>query len=335
LAVAVVLAGWGGSSVSASDAAAVPGTLFERTVAEVRDDPSVLAGFGFGDIAAQRSVAGVPPMYPALHPAARWGRILGIGADYFIEDPGGQRDGLDILTGSVAFEIGQPPHSGGLITGPLVDGAKVRAAVEKLGAVVGTVDGQSGLTWGAEGSQHPSALNQFGVGPGLGEFDRAIITAHTVIAARYASEVATLSGGGTRSAASDPTLAATSACVGDVIAALGQSTIVDGARFEISVGIRRPIDATAAAQEVLCVVASAGSTGPTGAVLCSRVGPHARTTIAGEPVSQLDTAAVAESGYVNRTRWGGCVVTDRASLQAGWLLDVLADPRDLDSLVRP
>src|SRR5579871_2043795 len=154
-----------------------------------------------------------------------------------MEDPGGQRDGLDILTGSVAFEIGQPPHTGGLITGPLVDGARVRAAVEKLGAVPGTVDGQSGLIWGAEGSEHLSALNQFGVGPGLGEFDRAIITADTVIAARYASEVATLSGGGTRSAAADPTLAATSACLGDVIAALGQSTIVDGARFETSVGI--------------------------------------------------------------------------------------------------
>jgi hypothetical protein len=85
--------------------------------------------------------------------------------------------------GPVAFEIGQPPHTGGLIAGPLVDGVKVRAAIEKLGAISGTVDGQPGLTWGAEGSQHPGAFNQFGVGPGLGEFDRAVITAHTVIAA--------------------------------------------------------------------------------------------------------------------------------------------------------
>jgi hypothetical protein len=334
LVVVVVLAGWGGPSVRG--AAAARGSLFERTLAETRDDPSVLAGFGFGDVAAQRSLAGVPPVYPARHPAPRWGGILGIGGDYFFEDPGGQRDGLDILTGSVAFEIGQPPRTGALITGPLVDGAKVRAAVEKLGAVPGTVDGQSGLTWGAEGSQHPSALNQFGVGPGLGEFDRAIITAHTVIAARYASEVATLTGGGVRSAAADPTMASTSSCLGDVVAALGHSAVVNGARLEISAGVRRPMDAAAAAQEVLCVVASAGSTaGPTGAVLCSRVGPRARTTISGEPVSQLDTAAVAESGHVNRTRWSGCVVTDRASRQAGWLLDVLAHARDLDALVRP
>jgi hypothetical protein len=106
--------------------------------------------------------------------------------------------------------------------------------------------------------------------------------------------------------------------------------------LEISVGVRRPRDAAAAAQEVLCVVASGASTGPTGATLCSRIGPHAHTTIAGEPVSRLDTAAVAESGHLGHTRWSGCIVTDRAAVQAGWLLDApVQSLSELRSLAAP
>ena len=175
LILASLVAGCGGSSHPQT----VSGTVLGRTLATIRDDPSVRAFLEFGDIAAERSLAGVPAAYGVGHAASRWRRILGFGADYFVEDPGGARDGLDTLTGAVALEIGQPPHTGGLITGPDVDGAKVRAAVEKLGASSGTVAGRPGLVWGEEGQAHPNASNQFGIGPGLGEFDRAVITAHT------------------------------------------------------------------------------------------------------------------------------------------------------------
>jgi hypothetical protein len=336
LIVAAVLAGCGGSSDHGSGPRAKPKTLFEHTLARVRDDPTVLASFRFGDIAAQRSLAGVPPAYGAGHPAPRWQRILGVGADYFgQEDPSGKRDGLDILTGSIALDIGQPPHTGGLITGPRVNGGRVRMAVEKLGAVPGTVDGRAGLKWGKEGTLHLNATDQFGTGPGLGEFDRAIITAHTVIAGRYTAEVVTLTGGGTRTAASDPVLAATSACLGDVVAATGQSMTVTGAQSEVSVGVRRPRDAAAPAQEVLCVVPATAGTGPTGTKLCSRVGPHASTLFGSEPARQFVTAAIPENGQTHGAHWSGCVVTDRAAVPAGWLLDVMAHAHDLAGLVAP
>jgi hypothetical protein len=332
LALAAVLAGCGGSSGGGSSGSGQR-TLLEQTLGQIRDDPSVLAYFEFGDIAGERSLAGVPAKYGAGHPAARWQRILGGGADYFREDPSGKKDGLDILTGSTAVEIGQPPHTGGLITGPLVDGPKVRAAVEKLGAVPGTVAGQPGLTWGREGTEHLEATDQFGIGPGLGEFDRAIITAHTVIAGRYTSEVATLAGGGTRTAAADPTLAATSACLGDVVVASGERPPA-GASVEVSAGVRRGA-ATAPAQEVLCVVPSGGRGHLTGATLCSRIGPDAQMRFGGEPPSQFDTRATPENGQVDGTRWSGCTITDRAATPAGWLLDVLLHGSDVDALVAP
>jgi hypothetical protein len=336
LIVAGGLAGCGGSSGHGSASRATPETPFEHTLARVRDDPPVLASFRFGDITAERSLAGVPPAYGAGHPASGWQRILGLGADYFgQEDPSGKRDGLDILTGSIALDIGLPPHTGGLITGPRVDGPRVRKAVEKLGAVPANVDGRPGLRWGKEGSLHLNAADQFGVGPGLGEFDRAIITAHTVIAGRYASEVATLAGGGARTAASDPVLAATSACLGDVVGATGQSTSVNGARSELSVGVRRPRDGAAPAQEVLCVVPASAGAGPTGAKLCSRVGPRGHMLFGGDPASRFDTAAMPENGQTDGTHWSGCVVTDRPATPAGWLLDVVAHAHDLEFLAGP
>lgn len=186
-----------------------------------------------------------------------------------------------------------------------------------------------------EGRFHLNATDQFGIGPGLGEFDRAIISAHTVIAGRYTSEVVTLAGGGARAAASDPVLAATSACLGDVVAATGQSMTVDGARSELSVGVRHPRNATAPAQEVLCVVPASAGTGPTGTKLCSRVGPRAHMLFGGEPASGFDTAAMPENGETDGTHWSGCVVTDRAQVPAGWLLDVMARAHDLESLLAP
>lgn len=331
LAVTALLAGCGGSSAGSGTSRPALGTVVEQAFRRIRDDPPVRDFFVVGDIAAERSLAGVPPKYGAGHPAARWQRILGDGADYFFEDPSGKRDGLDILTGSTAVDIGQPPHTGGFITGPLVNGPKVRAAIEKLGAVPGTVDGQPGLRWGAEGSEHLNAVDQFGIGPGLGEFDRAIITAHTVMAGRYTSEVATLAGGGTRSAAADPTLAASAACLGDVVVATGERVTAGGASAELSAGVRRTM-ATGPAREVLCVVPS-GSSRPSGTTLCSRIGPDARMQFGGEFPSRFDTHATPESGQVDGAHWSACTVTDRAATPAGWLLSVLTHADNANALV--
>ncbi len=153
-----------------------------------------------------------------------------------------------------------------------------------------------------------------------------------MIAGRYTSEVTTLAGGGPRSAAAGPTLAATFACVGDVVAAMGQRVTAGAAPVELSVAVRRPVDAAAPAQEVLCVVRPSGSTGPTAAELCSRVGPDAQTLFGGESPSRLDARATPESGQADGLRWSGCVVTDRAATPAGWLLDVMAHAQDLGSL---
>ena len=76
--------------------------------------------------------------------------VLGLGASYFLGDPSGVRDGLDILTGDVALSLGQPPHTAALIAGPLLSGTKVRAALMRLGARAGTVAGKAGLVWGPE-----------------------------------------------------------------------------------------------------------------------------------------------------------------------------------------
>ena len=338
LILASLLVGCGGSSHPQTGS----GTVFGHTLATIGGDPSVRAFLEFGDIAAERSLAGVPAAYGAGHAATRWRRILGFGADYFIEDPGGTRDGLDTLTGAVALEIGLPPHTGGLITGPGVDGAKVRAAVEKLGATSGTVAGQPGLVWGAEGQTHPTASNQFGIGPALGEFDRAVITAHTVIAARFESEVATLARGGSHPAAKDPLMAATASCLGDVVAADAIDTATlrpgsPGAPGELAAGVRRPASPASAAQEVLCVVPGRGGSGPSGATICSRIGPNGPslpgpTTAA---PSEFDVSAQPSSGATDGTRWSGCTVTDRSSIPAGWLLTVLAQPRGLAALSAP
>ena len=66
-----------------------------------------------------------------------------------------------------------------------------------------------------------------------------MITAHTVLAGRYAADVATLLGGGSSTVLKNPTLHATISCLGDVIAARGMLLTVDGPT-EVAAGIRRP-----------------------------------------------------------------------------------------------
>jgi hypothetical protein len=49
--------------------------------------------------------------------------------------------------------------------------------------------------------------------------------------------------------------------------------------------------------------------------------------------SRFDTAARPEGGQTDGARWSGCIVTDRTTIPAGWLLDVMAHAADAGSLV--
>jgi hypothetical protein len=325
LLLAMLVAGCGGSSKRGRAAPVIRGPLLARTLGAIQDSPSDLT-FEFGDIAAQRALAGVPPSYAAGHPADHWLRVLGVGASYFEEDPRGTRDGLDILTGDVAMSIGEPPHEGALIAGPLLNGARVRAALLKLGARPGTVTGHSGLVWGAEGSPHIDAANAFGIGPALGEFDRSVITAHQVITGRFAAQVATLEGGGPRPALQDPVLDATITCLGDVIAADG----LDQGGTELAVGVRRPANATSAGQEVLCVVPSPAVTGAIGRVPCSRLEPTAKPLPSGGAPSQLVASDSVLMGETGGRKWLSCVLADPPARPVGWLLSLFDHPADVD-----
>jgi hypothetical protein len=325
LLMAMLLAACGGASKPGRAAPVIRGPLLARTLGAIQDSPSDLT-FEFGDIAAQRALAGVPPSYGAGHPADHWLKVLGVGASYFHEDPGGTRDGLDILTGEVAMSIGEPPHEGALIAGPLLNGARVRAALLKLGARPGTIAGHAGLVWGAEGSQHIDAANAFGIGPALGEFDRAVITAHQVITGRFAAQVATLEGGGPRTALQDPVLNATITCLGDVIAAVG----VNQAGTELAVGVRRPANATIAGQEVLCVVPSSAVAGTIGRAPCSRLEPTAKPLPSGVAPSQLVGSDSVLTGETAGRKWLSCVLADPPAQPVGWLLSLIYSPADVD-----
>lgn len=330
LLVVVALSGCGGSSEPAGSV--VHGPLLARTFGVVRDGPTD-GDFQFGDIAAQRSLAGVPPSDSHANRAAgKWARVLGAGASYFGEDPSGERDGLDILTGSVALSIGKPPHTAALIAGPLLDGAKVRAALIKLGATPGTVAGRPGLVWGAEGSVHIGATNAFGVGPGLGEFDRSVITPHAVLAGRYAADLATLAGGGSNTVLHDPTLHATITCLGNVIAASGELATMNGS-IEVAAGVRRPASAANAGQEVLCVVPPATLSSTINRSTCARLQPTARSLPSGLNPGQLSASASVVTGTTDGRKWLGCVVADRPAEPVGWLLSALNSSADIDYLL--
>ena len=330
LLVALALPGCGGSSEP--KAPAVQGPLLARTFGVVGDSPTD-GDFQFGDLAAQRSLAGVPPSYAhAIGADGKWVKVLGVGASYFDEDPSGQRDGLDILTGNVALSIGQPPHTAALIAGPLLDGAKVRAAVIKLGATPGTVAGRPGLVWGAEGSVHLDATNVVGVGPGLGEFDRSVVTAHSVLTGRYAADVATLAGGGSSTVLQDPTLHATIACLGDVIAASGEIATMDGS-IEVAAGVRRPASPASAGVEVLCVVPPATLSGAPSRSICARLEPTARSLPSGLNPSQLAASTSVVTGATDGRKWLSCVVADQPAQPVGWLLQAFNSPGDIKYLL--
>lgn len=324
--VGLALSGCGGSPTHGASGTRRP--LLARTFGATRDTPTS-GDFEFGDIAAQRSLAGVPPLYSQAGRAAKkWLMVLGVGAFYFYEDPSGKRDGLDILTGDLALSIGTPPHTAALINGPLLSGARVRSALMRLGARAGTVAGRPGLVWGAEGSEHLNAADVFGVGPALGEFDRSVITTHTVIAGRYAADVGALAGGGASTVGENPTLHATITCLGDVIAARGMTGTANGAT-EVAAGVRRPASAASAGQEVLCAVRPASVSGAFTRSACSRVSPTAPPLPSGLVPGNYAVSTSAMTGTTDGREWLECVITDKPSTAVGWLLQTLNNATDL------
>ncbi|HEY2636719.1 MAG TPA: hypothetical protein VGI54_04965, partial [Solirubrobacteraceae bacterium] len=179
----VLLAGCGGDGGGDSSA---PDTVLGRQLAATTRSPSFKGDFEFGDLA----------FFAKVRDQDRWIYASAYGTSYFREDPQGKKTGLDPSRAEVGLVVGAPPHTGARMSGHGIDGAKVRKALLKLGAKPGKVAGREGLAWGAEGSTHIDAADEFGTGPAIGEFDRAILRGHTVVAARYDAEAAALAGAG-------------------------------------------------------------------------------------------------------------------------------------------
>ncbi len=317
----LALAGCGGASATGG------GTLLGRTLGSVSADPALMGNFVFADIAALRQLAGVPPSYAALQrtqtvESILWAGLIGAGVSYFQDDPAGTRDGLDVLTGDVALAVGQPPHTAAMISGPRVDTGKVRAALVKLGARPGTVAGQSGLVWGAEGSVDIQAANAFGIGPSLGQFDRTVLTTNRVVAGRYSAEVRALLGGG-NTLAKEPAIAATIACLGDVVAAVGIGSQSSGTLSELAAGVPRPSSTSRYVTEVLCAVPAPAAVAAAERVIRSRVSPTAPPFKGFRPLEHGISRSVIDDGTTDGRRWIRATVTDLASSAPGLLINLI------------
>jgi hypothetical protein len=252
---------------------------------------------------------------------ATWQSLVGIGASFFNSDPTGTRDGLNTATGSVGLLIGRPPHQAAVITGPDVDGAKVRAALIKLGAMPGTVAGRSGIVWGAEGALHLDAANQFGVGPILGQFDRAVIDPHAVYTGRYAADVQRLLGTGSHPLATDPVTQSTITCLGDVVAAFGVAGEGQSAGTELAAGVRRGSSA-GMPQEVLCEVPLPAKVPASEQFVRSLFSSHPPKLPQGATVPPVSQATVSTGSAGGRT-YVQAIVIDKPPVRAGALITFL------------
>jgi hypothetical protein len=305
---ALAVAGCGGSSSNSSTG----GPLIARTLAPVAATSTPGADFEFGDLAAERQLA-------ARGPA--WATLTGVGASYFANaDPNGTRDGLNIASGNVGLVIGVPPHVAATISGPQVDGAKVKAAVVKLGATPATVLGRPGVVWGAEGAFHLSAVNAFGIGPGEGQFDRAVIEPHAVYAARFTTDLQRLFGG-SHTLGADPVTQATVNCLGDVIAALGVAGQGQGGS-ELAAGVLRSSGA-GVPHEVLCEVPPAVNVAATEQLVRSLYGPHPPKLPQGADLKADASSATVSTGSAGGRTWIRAVVVDKPPVGAGYLIQTV------------
>lgn len=292
------------------------GTLLQRTLLAVRNDPSLGGNFEFGDVAAQRMLAGIPA--GSLVAGNRvWGPLVGVGTSVYRSNVGGKYGnvGVSPISVEVALSIGASPDTAIEARGG-VHPAALRTALLKLGAKPGTVAGHAGLVWGAEGSLHLNALDKFGRGiGGLGEYDRTVLGADLVVAGRRVAPVADLLGGGGASYAANPTIVATVDCLGDVVAAFG----VDFHGTELAAGVRRSASAAVQPVEVICAVPSGGARGADADAASLRNSlSAAKTTVgASAPILQAISHSTVSEGSAGSTRFVLGTLYDRPHQAAG------------------
>jgi hypothetical protein len=328
---ALVVGAFALAATAAAPARSAAGeTVLQRTLLAVSNDPALGGNFEFGDVAAQRKLAGVPA--GSAGPLGRiWGSIVGVGASLYSSNIVGKylKIGISPLYVDLALSVGFPPDTAIEARGG-VRPAALRAALLALGAKPGTVAGRAGLVWGAEGSLHPNALNSLGVGiGGLGEYDRTVLGADIVVAGRRTAPVADLLGAGDGATFADnPTIVAAADCLGDVIAAYG----TDYHGTELAVGVRRPASASGAPVEVICAVPSANAAGADAdaAALRSSLSTTSRLG-ASEILTTISHWAVSE-GAAASTRFVRGTLYDRPRQPAG-VTFIAFERGDLETLL--
>jgi hypothetical protein len=286
-------------------------SLFARTLLTVRDDPALEGNFQFGDVEAQRALAGIP----AGGGAARnriWLGIAGDGTAMYRVNPGKYaKIGVNPLYVDVALSVGTPEELAIEARGG-VNPSGLRALLLRVGAKPGIVAGHAGLVWGAEGSVHPSALPD-GLG-GLGEYDRTVLGPNLVVAGRRSGPVGDLVGGG-RTYKSNPVMVATVNCLGDVVAAVG----VDQHGTEVAAGVLRPASASSQPIEEICAVrsGSAESADAYAARLRKSLDRTTTTVPSSLPLVRVLTRSTVSEGAADSTHFAHATLYDRPNQAAG------------------
>lgn len=323
-------------AVALAAAAAVPparsaggGTLLQRSLLAVTNDPALGGNFEFGDVAAQRILAGIPA--GSLRVGDRvWGLIVGVGTsadDMNVMGPY-RNVGVSPITVDLALSVGSPPDTGIEARGG-VQPAALRAALLKLGAKPGPVAGHAGLVWGAEGSLHPNHLTDTSSGTGtFGEYDRTVLGADLVVAGRRSAPVADLLGEGGATFAANPVFVATVDCLGDVIAAYG--TDFHGA--EVAVGVRRPASAQDAPVEVICAVPCGSARGAEADAASLRSSLSTKSRFGASAIlADISHWSVGE-GSAGSTRFVRGTLYDRPQVPAG-VTFIAFERNDLETLL--
>jgi hypothetical protein len=295
---------------------AAGGTLLQRTLLAVRNDPALDGQFEFGDVETQRKLAGTPA--GGGIPTSRvWGHLVGVGTSLYEQNVSVKYGNVGVgpFDVDVALSIGSKTYEAIEARGGMHPAA-LRSALLALGAKPGTVAGHDGVVWGAEASLHLKAAGSFGLGIGaLGEYDRTVFGDDLVVAGRRTAPVADLLGGSGATYAANPVMVATASCLGDVIAGLG----MDFHGTELAAGVRRPAHAGAQPVEVLCAVPSPSARGADADAASLRKALNAKTTTVGAsaPILMAISRSSVDEGSAGSMRFARATLYDQPGEQAG------------------